>query len=254
MDKKERSKLGAFYTPDSLADVVACKALELYHKTSCCTAFVDPACGDGSMLLAIKRGLKAKHPDANDRSIEQNLFGFDVNPSAIESARKLLPYAHFTCMDSLFDLRPWHFDVGQNFTCFVGNPPFLGGNKISGALGVDYLKRLKKEYPHHNGTSDLCADFFWLAQKLCKRSCASLVYIATKTIAQGDTRSAALYPMRMSKWSIFNSVPSMPWPGDAKVNIAIVCMSNAKQQKFWHEYDVLAPRCKFELQDSRLNK
>ena len=44
----------------------------------------------------------------------------------------------------------------------VGNPPFLGGLKISGELGAHVLRYLKTAFTPTSGTADLCAYFFRL--------------------------------------------------------------------------------------------
>lgn len=84
---------------------------------------------------------------------------------------------------------PEVFEKG-GFNAIVGNPPFLGGLRISSSNGEQYLKYLHKYYKG-KGTADLCAYFFlqsfWL---LSKNGCLGL--ISTNTISQGDSREVSL--------------------------------------------------------------
>ena len=47
----------------------------------------------------------------------------------------------------------------EGFDAIVGNPPFLGGIRISGVLGQDYLQYLRASWGGGN-RADLCAYFF----------------------------------------------------------------------------------------------
>ncbi|HAA11791.1 MAG TPA: restriction endonuclease, partial [Cytophagales bacterium] len=73
--------------------------------------------------------------------------------------------------------------VFRGFDFIVGNPPFLGGQKLSGLLGDDYLRYLKHAYTPA-GAIDLAGFFFRRAYDLLgpKRF---LSFISTNTIAQG---------------------------------------------------------------------
>ena len=102
----------------------------------------------------------------------------------------------------------------------LGNPPFLGGRRISGTYGDEYATWLEQA----NSTSknaDLCAQFFRRADQLLGTH-GTLGLIATNTIAQGDTRSSGLQPLVRSGQVIYDATKSTPWPGDAAVAVSIV--------------------------------
>ena len=79
------------------------------------------------------------------------------------------------------------------FDAMVGNPPFVGGQKITGAAGTDYRNHLVAWIASETkGSADLVAYFFLNATKISR----SLGYLATNTIAQGDTSEVGLTPDR----------------------------------------------------------
>jgi len=74
------------------------------------------------------------------------------------------------------------------FDAFVCNPPFMGGPKITGNLGEPYRKYLVSQLaPAQPGSADLSAYFVLRAAGLL-RDGGQLGFLATDTIAQGDTR------------------------------------------------------------------
>jgi hypothetical protein len=49
----------------------------------------------------------------------------------------------------------------KGFAALVGNPPFQGGQKITGVLGTDYRDFLVERIANgKRGSADLCAYFF----------------------------------------------------------------------------------------------
>lgn len=107
------------------------------------------------------------------------------------------------------------------FDAFVGNPPFLGGNKISGSFGAEYLAWLSESHPNTDGNSDFVAYFFRVAFNLMRKSGASGL-IATNTIGQGDTRRAGLTYIISSGGAIYFAKKRFYWPGVAAVVVSVV--------------------------------
>ncbi len=132
--------------------------------------------------------------------------------------------------------RPFHWALeypevfeGGGFHAFVGNPPFLGGQRISGTLGEIYLRFLKTRWSHAKGSADLCAYFFLRAFDYLKTGGASGL-IATNTIAQGDTRELGLDHIAKLGGVIYWAAPWTTWPGVASVSISVVHIAK-------HRYD-----------------
>jgi type I restriction-modification system DNA methylase subunit len=85
-----RHKLGEYYTPDWLAELLL---NEVGYDGNTLKRFLDPACGSGTFLvLAIQRakeyGKKHKEPPLETaKRIVANIWGFDLNPLAVIASR-----------------------------------------------------------------------------------------------------------------------------------------------------------------------
>lgn len=103
------------------------------------------------------------------------------------------------------------------FDLVTGNPPFLGGQRITGRLGTNYRAFLVRfQAIARPGSADLVAYFLLLAAKIGRR----FAFIATNTIGQGDTREVALDALLAASWSITRAEKSRPWPGVAAIHVA----------------------------------
>ncbi|WP_205169010.1 Eco57I restriction-modification methylase domain-containing protein [Burkholderia sp. LMG 13014] len=116
------------------------------------------------------------------------------------------------------------------FDAFVGNPPFVGGKKISGAMGADYRALLVESVANGvKGNADLSAYFFLRVGRLLRpKGMAGL--LATNTIAQGDTREVGLDQLLTDGFTITRAVPSAPWPGVAALEVAHVWLHRGEWQ------------------------
>ena len=114
------------------------------------------------------------------------------------------------------------------FDAFVCNPPFMGGQKITGNLGIDYRDYLVEQIARgKRGSADLCAYFFLRAASLL-RSGGQFGFLATNTIAQGDTREVGLDQLTANGCVIPRAVPSRPWPGTASLEVAHVWLRKGR--------------------------
>ena len=109
----------------------------------------------------------------------------------------------------------------KGFDAIVGNPPFLGGQKITGALGLDYAAWLQRwDGRGVRGSADLAARFVLRAERLLARR-GQLGYIATNTLVQGDTLHVGLAQVADRGLVVRRGRPSHPWPS-ASANLEIV--------------------------------
>jgi hypothetical protein len=105
---------------------------------------------------------------------------------------------------------------------FIGNPPFAGKNNIIDAGGEAYLPWLQALHERAHGNADLSAHFFRRAVWLLGAH-GTVGFIATNTIAQGDTRTTGLKHVVDSGCVIYDAVKSMKWPVDgANVSVSVV--------------------------------
>lgn len=115
------------------------------------------------------------------------------------------------------------------FDAIIGNPPFLGGKKLTGALGGNERDWLVNVLANGvRGGADLVAYFFLRARSLLSNE-GTLGLIATNTVAQGDTREVGLDQMVASGFTIVRAIQSRSWPA-ASVNLefSAVWGTNAK--------------------------
>jgi hypothetical protein len=116
------------------------------------------------------------------------------------------------------------------FAAMVGNPPFQGGQKITGVLGTDYRDYLVEYLAQRkHGSADLCSYFFLNVARLVRKGGMSAL-LATNTVAQGDTREVGLDQIVAKGWSIPRAVPSRKWPGAANLEVAHVWMRHGMWQ------------------------
>ncbi|CZH02516.1 DNA methyltransferase [Legionella pneumophila serogroup 1] len=116
---------------------------------------------------------------------------------------------------------PEVFEKG-GFDGIVGNPPFMGGQKITGVLGKCYRDYLVKQIAKgKRGSADFVAYFFIRSNDLLY-SKGGLGLIAVNTIGEGDTREVGLDTILASGATIYNSTANFVWPGKANVVTAAV--------------------------------
>jgi N-6 DNA Methylase len=109
------------------------------------------------------------------------------------------------------------------FDCVLGNPPFLGGQKLSGSYGEAFLESIKYQFAPI-GAVDLVTYFFRRIFSIIKaKGFQSL--ISTNTIAQGKSREDGLDVIVNQGGSINHAVKSMKWPGVAAVEVALVTIT-----------------------------
>jgi len=151
-----------------------------------------------------------------------------------EAMKKIDITASFPEVDSLrggqHPITPFHWDIefpevfdrtNGGFDAIVGNPPFLGGLRVSNMLGMQLFEFLTEAYPGAGHLCDLVAYFFRKAFALL-RTQGSLGLVATNSIAQGDTRGGGLGWICEHGGEIYSAVRRQRWPGQASVIVSIL--------------------------------
>lgn len=121
---------------------------------------------------------------------------------------------------------PQVFQKG-GFDCILGNPPFLGGTKISTNYGLEFLNYLYFTFEKMGGRADLVAYFFRRNFQIIKHK-GFISLISTNTIAQGDTRVGGLEYILSNDGVICNTVKSIKWPGIAAVEVSLISIYKGK--------------------------
>ncbi|MFC6010889.1 Eco57I restriction-modification methylase domain-containing protein [Nocardia lasii] len=131
--------------------------------------------------------------------------------------------------------KPFHWilavpDVFEHggFDAIVGNPPFLGGKKISGATGSNFREWLVHVLAQgHTGNTDLVAYFLLRAASLLNPR-GNIGLIATNTIAQGDTREVGLDSLVANGVTLTRAIQSRSWPS-ASANLEFAAVWGTKE-------------------------
>lgn len=149
------------------------------------------------------------------------------NPINAQALKQKTAELLATDVDNKIPRKPFHWPLAfpevfstdsAGFDAFVGNVPFLGGKRLTGAMGVSfrnymliYLAEGKK------GSSDLAAYFFLQIYRLLGEG-GFFGLVATNTIAQGATRRVGLESiLEDSTAKIYAAYPDESWPGAASV-------------------------------------
>ncbi|MFD4878357.1 Eco57I restriction-modification methylase domain-containing protein [Streptomyces sp. NPDC058420] len=138
----------------------------------------------------------------------------DARRRALDWLSKDLPTDGFVRLPVHWPLVfPEVFEPEQGgFDAIIGNPPFLGGQKLTGTLGQAYREYLVLGLGRgQRGSADLVAYFELRAhQLLSERGQTGL--IATNTLAQGDTREVGLDQLLDDGIEVRRAVKSARWP------------------------------------------
>lgn len=101
------------------------------------------------------------------------------------------------------------------FDAIIGNPPFVTGSDITGAMGSNVRDWLIYEIAYgRRRNADLIAYFFLRAMGLLATR-GILGLIATNSIAQVRTREVGLDQMVARGFTIYRSIQSRPWPASS---------------------------------------
>ncbi|MEU8053724.1 Eco57I restriction-modification methylase domain-containing protein [Micromonospora haikouensis] len=138
-------------------------------------------------------------------------------------------------------IRPLHWPLEfpevvnrAGFDAVIGNPPFVGGQRLTGAIGPDVREYLVERIGRgKRGSADLCS--YFLLRNLSVTGKGRVGIIATNTIAQGDTREVGLDQIVLDqRWVIYRANKSQPWPGTASLEVSLLWVGHidSKEERF----------------------
>lgn len=135
-----------------------------------------------------------------------------------------------------FPVTPFHWEIEfpevfdreqPGFNLIIGNPPFLGGKRISTSTSDAYRDWLSQIHSDGSANSDLVGHFFRRAFNLLQTE-GVFGLIATNTIAQGATRYTGLRWICTNGGTIFAARRRHKWPGQAAVVVSLVWVAKAE--------------------------
>ena len=224
-------------------------------------AVFDPACGSGNFLYLALQALKdLEHRvqlEAEALGFQRafpevgpaNVKGIEINPYAAELARVsvwigeiqwmrrngfgeardpiLKPLDTIEYRDAILtpdDLEPeWPAaDV------VIGNPPFVGGNRLIATLGEDYVSRMCSVYAGRvSGAADLVCYWFEKAGRQLALGQALRAGLVTTNSIRGGANRRALQAA-VNGQPIFEAWSDEPWVIDgAAVRVSLICFGRA---------------------------
>ena len=161
------------------------------------------------------------------------LRGAFSSPAGAEEGGATAPGEARAGRDSKFPVTPFHWEIeypevfdreNPGFDAIVGNPPFMGGKRISGNCGKSFALWIVDLHEESNGNADLVSHFFRRSFTLLRKA-GAFGLIATKTIRQGDTRRSGLRWIALNGGVIYDARRRIVWPGAATVVVSSVCVS-----------------------------
>ncbi len=225
---------------------------------------LDPACGSGNFLYLALQALKdLEHRvqfEAEALGFQRafpevgpaNVKGIEINPYAAELARVsvwigeiqwmrrngfseardpiLKPLDTIECRDAILTPDGTEPDWPEA-DVLIGNPPFLGGNRLILNLGEDYVSRMFATYAGRvPATADLVCYWFEKAgRQIASGKTRRVGLVATNSIRGGANRRALRAATLGGR--IFEAWSDEPWVIDgAAVRVSLVCFSRIEDR------------------------
>ncbi|MDF2578357.1 MAG: hypothetical protein K0S74_1841 [Chlamydiales bacterium] len=250
LKKKQKTKAKALY--------------EAFMARLATFTVLDPACGSGNFLYQALKELKSfnhkvileaqqlgldNKPLVETLNISpKNVRGIEKEVHAAELARLVIwigeiqwmiangfginrkpilqTLDNIECRDAL--LNPDGTEAEwPDADAIVGNPPFLGGNKLQGAFDTKYLEALRKIYvPRISGKADLVC--YWLEKgqmQLLNQKAQTCGFIATRNIQSGNNRK--VLDKFTENLDIYHAYSDEEWDNEgASIRVAMLCLKN----------------------------
>jgi hypothetical protein len=188
---------------------------ELNEEASKCLT-LPQAIADALFAQVLKAESRAI--DVVDLSVEA---GEAVNgaPAALEALRR-------RALDMNSVSTPFHWPLSfpevfassrGGFDAFVGNPPFLGGQRISGTYGGGVHAYLVNCVTYEEKSSVDLVVYFFLRVFILLRQGGVMGMLGRRSISEGKNRDAGLSQILKRDAQIYFAITNIPWPGKASI-------------------------------------
>jgi len=108
-------------------------------------------------------------------------------------------------------------DDEGGFDAVVGNPPFVGGQKISGTMGNGYAQFLKEHKTFSKKAAVDLVVYFSVHCSLIMRHQGCCGLVVRRSISEGKNREVGLSKFQENGLHIYKAETDLPWPGQASV-------------------------------------
>lgn len=113
------------------------------------------------------------------------------------------------------------------FDCILGNPPYLGGKKISGAYGDNFNNFIKSIFEDTTGSIDLVVYFL---RRISALSRDFFAIITTQSIHEGISRQTGLQYLISKDFKINFAIKDTIWPGEAATVVDIFTVHKTNKE------------------------
>lgn len=200
---KNQKEKGAVYTPEGIVKYMVQHVIKEYMIVE--NPFIkilDPSCGGGNFIIEIYRhlnniylknlnyinevhGLKLKEKTLYKHIMENNLYGFDIDETALKILRldiwNIIKANDFK--DNIIARDFLTLDSEEKFNIIIGNPPYIGHKSID----KDYVKTIKNTYKEvYVNKSDICYCFINKAKDFLKDN-GSLALILSRYLMEAQS-------------------------------------------------------------------
>lgn len=172
----KNKEYGIVYTPKDIADfIIKDLIVEKDIINNPYIKVLDPSCGCGNLILACfdylkevfqknldkinkSNNIKLNYCDIEKHIVTYNLFGFDIDKTAIMILKIDLFRLSGNINEKNFLVKDFLINnINDKFNFLIGNPPYIGHKSVD----KSYSKILKKKYPDvYNDKGDVLYCFF----------------------------------------------------------------------------------------------
>ena len=111
------------------------------------------------------------------------------------------------------------------FSAVLGNPPFLGGQKLTGTFGDSFRDYLVQVVSNgEKGSIDLCT-YFLIKTSQINHHRGNIAIVGTNSISQGNNEQLGLKRLMLKGYQITSALTNIVWAGDASVIVHCISIS-----------------------------
>ena len=150
-DKAYRKLRGGYYTPDGIADFLVRWAVRSPDET-----ILEPACGDGRILRAVRKRLL----DLGAPQGGQTVTGVELDIAEAEKARQ---YGFPVVTGDFFAFCGSVIEGGKTYDVIIGNPPYVRYQNVDESCRAAAFALMKRHGFHPNRLMNLWVPFLLLS-------------------------------------------------------------------------------------------
>lgn len=172
--KSTNQGLGQYFTNRKIVELFLdmCEESKLLNldKDGNIPTFCDPTCGTGGFLVSYVIRMMKKYPNLDWKTQQKNVYGYDISPMLITSAKLNLLVLTGVIFENLHQMDTMNNNINMDFDIFCGNPPYGGddGDNINYSDLPDNLEIKKKVGINMSKKANIFSQLFAIkSKKIC---------------------------------------------------------------------------------------